>query len=90
MYEEATDADPITWKFRKKEVKNAGKSAQALTQFLSNSAATGKKYTDIDNCWKRKPKLDYLAIEGDKEKKQKQDWKKSAVQKERSDKDHHD
>eukprot|EP00957_Ditylum_brightwellii_P024630 1861056-Ditylum_brightwellii.AAC.1 len=31
-------------------------------QFLSNSPAISNKYTDIQNCWKRELKLDYLAL----------------------------
>eukprot|EP00957_Ditylum_brightwellii_P044297 3361348-Ditylum_brightwellii.AAC.1 len=59
------DGDPITRKFQKKDVKNAGELAKAFNQFLSTLTATGKKYADVDNCWKRKPKLYYLAITGD-------------------------
>eukprot|EP00957_Ditylum_brightwellii_P097192 7401682-Ditylum_brightwellii.AAC.1 len=44
-------------------VKNAGEAAQAFTQFLSKSPATGTKYTAVDNCWKCKPKLDDLALD---------------------------
>eukprot|EP00957_Ditylum_brightwellii_P185017 14089479-Ditylum_brightwellii.AAC.1 len=65
------DGNPITQKFKKKEVKNAGKSAQAFTQFLLNSAAMGGKYADVDKCWKRTPKLDYLVLKDDRTKKQK-------------------
>eukprot|EP00957_Ditylum_brightwellii_P118759 9057157-Ditylum_brightwellii.AAC.1 len=43
-------------------VKNAGEAAQVFTQFLSKSLATGSKYATVDNCWKCKPKLDYLAL----------------------------
>eukprot|EP00957_Ditylum_brightwellii_P063723 4835829-Ditylum_brightwellii.AAC.2 len=55
-------------KIKKKELRNAGESAQAFTQFLSSSVATGKKYADVENCWKRKPKLDYLDLDEEKKK----------------------
>eukprot|EP00957_Ditylum_brightwellii_P045046 3417207-Ditylum_brightwellii.AAC.1 len=54
-----------------------GESVQAFTQFLSTSAATGTKYANVDNCWKRKLKLDYLDITEDRHKKQKQDGRKA-------------
>eukprot|EP00957_Ditylum_brightwellii_P205283 15343182-Ditylum_brightwellii.AAC.1 len=55
----------------KKEVKSASESAQAFTQFLLTSAATGENYVDVNNCWKRKPKLNYLVLKKDRNKKQK-------------------
>eukprot|EP00957_Ditylum_brightwellii_P066773 5067160-Ditylum_brightwellii.AAC.1 len=60
---EITDGSSITRKFCRKEVRNAGVASKAFTQFLSNSPATGKDYTEVDNCWKRKPKLDYLVLD---------------------------
>eukprot|EP00957_Ditylum_brightwellii_P041986 3179099-Ditylum_brightwellii.AAC.1 len=50
---------------------NIRKLAQTFTQFLSSSAATGNKYVDVDNCWNRKPKLDYLDLNEEKKKKAK-------------------
>eukprot|EP00957_Ditylum_brightwellii_P190712 14518509-Ditylum_brightwellii.AAC.1 len=47
---EITDGNLITRKFQKKEVKNAGVASKAFIQFLSNSPATGKKYTTVENC----------------------------------------
>eukprot|EP00957_Ditylum_brightwellii_P196698 14986630-Ditylum_brightwellii.AAC.3 len=72
----------------KERGKNARESAQAFIQFLSTSSATGKKYADFDNCWKRKPKLDYLAIMDDVSKKHRKEEMK--VSKEKGTDDHHD
>eukprot|EP00957_Ditylum_brightwellii_P002921 223420-Ditylum_brightwellii.AAC.1 len=56
------------WKSHHKEILKKGSqkrsgSSKAFTQFLSNSPAIGKKYTTVENSWKRKSKLDYLAID---------------------------
>eukprot|EP00957_Ditylum_brightwellii_P181091 13794874-Ditylum_brightwellii.AAC.1 len=45
-YNDTTNGEQITRKFWKKEWKNAGEAAQAFTQFLSSSPATGNKYAD--------------------------------------------
>eukprot|EP00957_Ditylum_brightwellii_P026804 2027107-Ditylum_brightwellii.AAC.1 len=69
-------------KFRKKEVKNTGVASRVFTKFLSNSPATGKKYTAIESCWKRKPKLDYLDLDGIKEGKDKGEAKRKSSKEE--------
>eukprot|EP00957_Ditylum_brightwellii_P048725 3697150-Ditylum_brightwellii.AAC.1 len=89
VYEDATDGNPITRKLKKKKVKSTGESAQAFVQFLSTSAMTGTKYADFNKCWKRKPKLDCLAITEGRNKKQKQDGRKATkVQEEKNDNQH--
>eukprot|EP00957_Ditylum_brightwellii_P021813 1645763-Ditylum_brightwellii.AAC.1 len=77
-HDKINDGNSITRKFCKKEVKNAGVASKAFTQFLSHSPATGQKYTAVENCWKRKHKLDYLAL--DKMKKGKDDEPKPKEQ----------
>eukprot|EP00957_Ditylum_brightwellii_P193911 14767651-Ditylum_brightwellii.AAC.1 len=77
-HDKITDGNLITKKFCKKEIKNAGVASKAFTQFLSHSPATGQKYTAVENCWKRKPKLDYLAL--NKMKKSKDDGPKPKEQ----------
>eukprot|EP00957_Ditylum_brightwellii_P173692 13224585-Ditylum_brightwellii.AAC.1 len=65
-YCNATDGNTITRKFCKKIAKNTGEASQVFTQLLTHSPATGKKYNNVDNCWKCKPKLDYLALDDEK------------------------
>eukprot|EP00957_Ditylum_brightwellii_P010005 754983-Ditylum_brightwellii.AAC.1 len=77
-HDKITDGNSITRKFCKKEIKNAGVALKAFTQFLSHSPATGQKYTEVENCWKRKPKLDYMAL--DEMKKSKDDRPKPKEQ----------